>query len=312
MPKKLTAQQVLERVQIKSPEIIAIVESTYTNTTNFATFIDRDYGEFKRSPEHLMGIGSSHPKRVAESKLKKSSLSLEEIDRRLLVAHGGIVSLDHSSYVCASKKAIFIDSKYGAWFSKVSVVIRGHGHPQRALNESHLSNQELDKRIHEMHGPVVTIDYSTYSTSHEPATFYDLDYGKWITTVNSVLKGRGHPERGYLTAAKKMDNSYIKFHWKTGEKLTCQGGWEPKVVDYLNKNKIDFLWQPKTFKTNILTMRNRKSTYRPDLFLVEDNKWIEVKGRVWPAFQVKWDWFKTQFPTAELWDKKKLKEMKIL
>jgi hypothetical protein len=28
--------------------------------------------------------------------------------------------------------------------------------------------------------------------------------------------------------------------------------------------------------------------------------------------QVKWDWFKTQFPTAELWNKEKLKEMGLL
>lgn len=28
--------------------------------------------------------------------------------------------------------------------------------------------------------------------------------------------------------------------------------------------------------------------------------------------RIKWDWFKTQFPTAELWDKAKLKDMGIL
>lgn len=312
MPKKLTPQEVLKRIQIKSPEIIGVIESSYTNTINFATFIDKDYGEFSRSPEHLMGKGSSHPRRMAEIRFKKNSLTIEEIDRRLLMVHGDVVILDRSSYLCASKKAIFIDSKYGPWSSIVSAVIRGHGHPQRALEESKISPQEIDKRIDEVHGPIVKIDHSTYSTSHDQATFYDRDYGKWITTVSSVLKGRGHPERGYLIAAKKMDNSSVKIHWKTGQELVCQGGWEPKVVDYLNSNKVEYLWQPKTFRTNILTSHGNISTYRPDLFLIDKNKWIEIKGRIWPSFQLKWDWFKSEYPNSELWDKKKLKEMKIL
>jgi hypothetical protein len=108
-----------------------------------------------------------------------------------------------------------------------------------------------------------------------------------------------------LKAARSSNNSYIRYHWKTNEELVCQGGWEAKVVDYINANKIDFEWQPKTFK-----MPNGK-TYRPDLYLVEQDVWVEIKGWMRGDAQAKWDWFKSEHPTAELWDKKKLRSMGI-
>lgn len=109
-----------------------------------------------------------------------------------------------------------------------------------------------------------------------------------------------------LKIAKACNKTAIRYHWKTNEELVCQGSYETKVVDFLNKNKINFLWQPEIF-----VMSNGK-TYRPDLFLVNENKWIEIKGYMRKDAQEKWDWFKTHNPTAELWNQKKLKEIGIL
>jgi hypothetical protein len=109
-----------------------------------------------------------------------------------------------------------------------------------------------------------------------------------------------------LKASKSLNNSCTKNHWKTGEELVCVGSYEAKTVDHLNVNKIDFKWQPKIFK-----MPNSK-TYRPDLYLVEQGVWVEIKGWMRKDAQEKWDWFKTLHPTAELWDQKKLKEMGVL
>lgn len=106
--------------------------------------------------------------------------------------------------------------------------------------------------------------------------------------------------------AKSQSNSYIRYHWNTGEQLICQGGWEEKVVRYLNINKINFRWQSKTF-----TMPNGK-TYRPDLYLFSSKKWIEIKGFFRPDAKKKWKWFKKEHTNSELWDFNKLKEMKIL
>ena len=56
-----------------------------------------------------------------------------------------------------------------------------------------------------------------------------------------------------LKNAKSQNNSYVLYHWKTNEQIICQGSYERKVVEYFNKNKIEYQWQPKIF-----TMPNGK------------------------------------------------------
>ena len=109
-----------------------------------------------------------------------------------------------------------------------------------------------------------------------------------------------------LKMASSANNSCILFHWKTKEDLICIASYEKAVVGYLNKNKINFRWQPKTFK-----MPNGK-TYRPDMYLSSTKKWIEIKGYMREKNKVKWNWFQSIKPNSELWDKSKLKSMGIL
>lgn len=107
-------------------------------------------------------------------------------------------------------------------------------------------------------------------------------------------------------SALAQSTSYILYHWKTGEELICQASWEKLVVEYLNKNKINFRWQSKIF-----SMPNGK-TYRPDLYLFSNKKWIEIKGYFRKDAKEKWEWFNKNHTNSELWGKIKLKEMGIL
>ena len=109
-----------------------------------------------------------------------------------------------------------------------------------------------------------------------------------------------------LMAAKSQNNSYVLYHWKTGEELVCQASWEKKVVEYFNENEINFRWQSRVFK-----MPNGK-TYRPDCYLFSTKKWIEIKGYFRKDAKDKWNWFQTIKPNSELWDRVKLKSMGIL
>lgn len=113
-----------------------------------------------------------------------------------------------------------------------------------------------------------------------------------------------HPDIA-LRNARAQNRTTIKHHWKTNEELVCQGSYEAKTVDYLNNNKVDYLWQPRIFQLS-------KSTYRPDLYLVQQDVWVEIKGYMRPDAQEKWDEFKKQFPTAELWGLSKLKQLNVL
>lgn len=109
-----------------------------------------------------------------------------------------------------------------------------------------------------------------------------------------------------LRAARSLNNSMVREHWKDKAELICVGSYELKVVDYLNKHKINFMWQPRIF-----VLPNNK-TYRPDLYLENENKWVEIKGYFRKDAIEKWQEFQIIQPNSELWDQKKLKEMGIL
>ncbi len=110
-----------------------------------------------------------------------------------------------------------------------------------------------------------------------------------------------------LKAARSSNNYSIHYHWLTGEELVCVGSYEEQVVYYLNNLRINYLWQPKVF-----TLSTGK-TYRPDFYLVDQNLWVEIKGWMRKDALEKWNEFHSIIhPNSELWDKAKLKEMRIL
>lgn len=135
--------------------------------------------------------------------------------------------------------------------------------------------------------------------------------------INTSIKKYGvpHPLQNLEVARKNaqaQNKSFKLKHWRSADELVCVGSYERKVVEWLNKNKIDFLWQPKVFKTDIRTDLGVCKTYQPDLYLTKEGKWIEIKGRKLKKNMQKWAWFHTNYPNSELWDKEKLKRLSIL
>jgi hypothetical protein len=122
--------------------------------------------------------------------------------------------------------------------------------------------------------------------------------------------GTKNPSQNYeiaLRAARKVNHPELHYHWLTGEELVCQGSYESAVVYHLNNLRINYLWQPEVFKLS--TGR----TYRPDFYLVDEDKWIEIKGYFRKDALDKWNEFHNIIkPNSELWNKDKLKEMAIL
>jgi hypothetical protein len=260
-------------------------------------------------------------------------LTLEEVKERIKKAHNGIVTMVESTFIDMKTEAIFVDVLYKEWPSLPCYVVSGRGHPLRAKEVRRLSRlvtvDEVKKRLEKVHGDVVTLyDEKLYVNMTTKIPFHHRIHGMWPATPDNVLHGHSHPLAGSekmkktceekfgadnpqknrdisLKSARNSTKSSIKTHWKTGEELVCQASWEPMVVDYFNENQIDFQWQPQVFK-----MPNGK-TYRPDAYLPESDVWIEIKGRFIRDAKSKWDWFKIEHPTAELWDKKKLRSMGI-
>jgi hypothetical protein len=105
----------------------------------------------------------------------------------------------------------------------------------------------------------------------------------------------------------KSQRKHLKVaYWLNSQPLHCMNNWEAAVVRYLNNLQIEFLWQPKAFR-----MPDGR-TYRPDLFLIKENIWVEIKGYFPEQSREKWTWFQTIYPNSELWDKVKLTELGIL
>lgn len=110
-----------------------------------------------------------------------------------------------------------------------------------------------------------------------------------------------HPELS-LKNARSNNKKQIKIHWKNLKELVCVGTYEAAVVDYLNFHKIDYIWQPEIFNL-------KNTTYRPDLYLIEKDLYIEIKGFFRQDALDKWNKFQEIKPNSELWDKQKLKEL---
>jgi hypothetical protein len=268
-----------------------MVCSSYSTTTSIATFVDAEYGEWKCTPHQVLGRGIDHPTRAKiKTKLTKQKQGMaytaKGINDLLSTRHCKLVEEKYTGNV--RDKCWFVDEEYGEWLANVSSVIRGQDHPKR--------KKEKTKRTYQNRYGV---------SSHMLVKEISDKHKETMIKRHGVDNGMKSKEVS-LKAARKLAITSIKYHWSTGEELVCQGSWEAKVVDWLNLNQTNYQWQPKTF-----TLSDGK-TYRPDLYLVDSNIWIEVKGYFRDDAKKKWDEFCETHPNAELWNKEKLKKLEIL
>lgn len=241
-------------------------------------------------------------------------LTLEEVKRRIKEFHGDQIEIVEESYIFSNKRAKFIDKDYGeftcivenTWNRKTPC-----GHPKRKIEKT----KETNKRIYgvEHVSQSEDIKEKTEKTNMKrygaKSSFQSKEVQQKYKEAMIKKHGVDNPMKSLEIArknAKSRTNSSILYHWKTGEELVCQGGWEAKVVEYFNKNKINFEWQSKIF-----TMPDGR-TYTPDCYLPVEDLWIEIKGRFIGDAEEKWDWFRNELPNSELWTLETLKEKNIL
>lgn len=262
-------------------------------------------------------------------------MPLEKVKSRLRAIFGDTVTIDEAGYQGARNKCKFFDSEFGEWVAAVDRVLKNKSvHPKRvrlrmiqaSLNkwgtEHPVQSQQVQKRkndtILKKYG-VTNVSSSEAVKAKKRATTlsnFGVEYPSQSQKVRdkqkeTCLKNYGVPyaAQNYEVALKVARSSNITKvleHWKTGQELVCQAGYEIGAVNYLNSNKIEYDWQPQVF--NMPDGR----TYRPDLYLVAENKWVEIKGYMRKDAQEKWDWFQSIMSNSELWDKKRLISLGIL
>jgi hypothetical protein len=174
----------------KDRPYISIDHSTYKNTNEKCRFIDSEYGEWWSIPQLVFGNKKTgHPKRSFAEMGKENAKPIEEI-KEYLTKNFPEVSIDESTYKACGKKARFLDNKYGEYWSKPALVLKGKGsHPNRTKYIASEVNEKLKDR------PFMKMDESTFVNTTTKAKFIDLQFGEYWTEPHHVLRGSCHPHR---------------------------------------------------------------------------------------------------------------------
>lgn len=90
--------------------------------------------------------------------------------------------------------------------------------------------------------------------------------------------------------------------------IKIDGSWELKVAQYFDSIGVEWKRNKERFEYNN-TIKNKISTYCPDFYVKDWDTYIEVKGYKTELDEIKWKQFKYEL---QIWDKSKLKELKIL
>jgi|GWRWMinimDraft_13_1066021.scaffolds.fasta_scaffold01118_8 hypothetical protein len=109
-----------------------------------------------------------------------------------------------------------------------------------------------------------------------------------------------------LKLAKASNDSAILFHWQTNKEIIVRASYEYSVALYLNQHQIPYDWQ-------IPFKLSNNTTYLCDLYLPNDNKYVEIKGWWRDDAKIKFDLVQTDHPelTFEVWNKEKLNKLGI-
>ena len=286
---KWTLEKVKEAIKEIHGDVITIDESTFIRVDRKCKFIDKEYGEWETTPNHLIRRKQGHKARGLE---KAKNIWLEKY---------GVDNPTKSKEIIEKRKNTCLE-RFGAIAPLKNIEVLGKSRATLMSNYG----VTIPFKSKEIRDKAENTCLERFGCLH-PAQ--NSEVVRKMETTNMLRYGVKYAMKNHEIAtrsAKNVKKSVVLKHWKTGEELVCVSSWEVKVAEHLNANKIEFQWQHETF-----TMPDER-TYRPDLYLTQENKWIEIKGYFRKDAEEKWNWFHKEHLNSELWDKTKLKKLKIL
>jgi hypothetical protein len=164
-------------------------------------------------------------------------------------------------------------------------------------------------------------------TSHEcrcslnPKKIQQWNAGKtglqiaWNKGLPGTFTGRTHSDETKKKISERMNGNRNANHRGDRQSyykdIRMDSSWEVKTAQYLDANNI--VWK---YNVQGFTLSNGK-VYYPDFFIYENDQFIklvEVKGYFREANRIKFEMFLQEYPEikTELWQKKELKERKII
>lgn len=115
---------------------------------------------------------------------------------------------------------------------------------------------------------------------------------------------------GSLNVKGRNNNHFgkpIRPNWKKYKNIWFRSNWEVQYAKYLDKNKISWLYESKTFDLG-------NTTYTPDFYLPKTNEYIEIKGYKTDIFKNKIRKFKNQYRdiNIKILNQKELKQLGVI
>ena len=308
----LTIKNVKDKIKQIHGNEVTLDESTYKNASTKARFIDKDYGEWWAIPKSIFCHHCGHPKRGLE-KQKQTNLKRYGVECSLRNKEVQ-EKTKHTNLERYGTENPFENKEIQEKIKQTMLKRYGVEHPvqcekiqekikqtmlERYGVESPLQNKEIQEKIKQTM-------LKRYGVEH-PSQCEEIKKKQEKTNLERYgAKCSMQNHKVALKNAKAQNNICIFEHWFSREDVICSAGYEIATVEYFNKNKIDYNWQVQTF------LMPDGRTFRPDCYLPDEDKWIEIKGYFRNDAQEKWEWFHKKYPNSELWDKDKLKEMNIL
>lgn len=185
---------------------------------------------------------------------------------------------------------------------------------KRKISESHKgkkASSETRKKLSELRKGENNPNFGKHHTEETKKKISNANkgknngmYGKKRPEFSKMMSGSNNPHYGKpfpKTFSKKYVNKC------NGNEIWLRSSWEYLVAEYLYDNCIIYEYESTTFDLG-------NSTYTPDFYLVSENKYIEVKGYMFPDAKRKIDLFLSLYPNIsyEIWNKEKLSELGIL
>ena len=251
-----------------------------------------------------------------------SKLSIEDC-KNVAIKNGGLCLSE--IYINNKQRLLWQCSNDHRWYATIHHIRNHNSWCRKCFCEKRLNSVENCKILAQRkNGKFLSLEYKgafekylwECSEGHRwQAKFNNIQQGQWCPECeqtrrentcflhNGVINPMKNPKI-LQKASKSSKNSYIFHHWKTGDEIICTASYEKRVVEYFNKNKIDFVWQ-------LDFQMPDGRVYIVDGYLPEKDIYIEIKGYIRNFSREKWEWFRKEHPNSELWDKEKLKEMRI-
>lgn len=293
---------VKEKLEKVHPDI-TIDENTYFSMSKPANFFQEGYGWFTTTPYSLISNNcQGHPQKRKE-RIEKYWEEMSPEKKEELLLKSQQTSIERYGYDNPSKSPEIINkiketniAKYGA-----NTYIQTEEGREKAIQAS----KDKHNGIHHTKDPEVIKKKKATMMKN-----YGVDNPLKSKEIMSRVKKTNIERYGFdnptknkdilLKSMKSCNKAVIKQHWKDNSEIVCVGGYESSVIDYLNLNKIEYIWQIH------FSLPNNK-TYICDLYLINEDKYVEIKGYFRKDALEKWTLFQTMYPNSELWDKEKLK-----